>query len=233
MSGTFSGEVVTLFLDRQIVQSWLPSGLHVADDCPFERHPVVILYGTQTNLARQKWIKRELPFGRHYLETFVAVPYLRVDRTRYDEHVFYFARVYLDNRRATNQGVRRFGWEKVYTALADQGRHHRIWSPGGRLIFAASGLGGPSRPADPATESCRMLVSWFDQTLVLKHEGRFDRYNFDLHCESASIRAVDTKLTIGRDFMPGTERMEGEVQGIDRQEFGTFHLSCHFTKAPK
>lgn len=233
MSGDFSGEVVTLFINRETVQTWLPDGLSVAEDCPFETHPVLILYGTQRNLARTKRIRRFLPYGEHYLETFVAVPYLRVDNSRCDEHVFYFARVYLDSLRATELGIERFGWEKVYTRLSDCDRDHSIWNPQGRLIFTASGTSTPARPIPSSNPSAATIQEMLSQTLVLKHNGRFNRYDFNLHFASAHVQAVDARVRINRDFMPGLETMEGEVAGIDEQPFGAFHIRCHFTKRLK
>ena len=233
MSGDFSGEVVTIFLDRQIVQSWLPVGLSVAEDCPFNSHPVVILYGTQRNLARTKRIRRYLPYGEHYLETFVAVPYLRVNSSRCDEHVFYFARVYLDSLRATELGIQRYGWEKIYTRLSDFRRNHSIWSPRGRLVFTAHGTSSPARPIAPSNPSMDTIQKMLSQTLVLKHDGCFDRYHFDLHFTTARVQAVDAHVRIGEGFMPGLVTMEGDVAGIDVQPFGAFHIACHFTKRPK
>ena len=233
MSGDFSGEVVTFFLDRQTVQTWLPGGLVVAHDSPFEAHPVLVLYGTQRNLARTKRIRRYLPFGEHYLETFVAVPYLRVQGSRCDEHVFYFARVYLDNLRATEMGIERYGWEKVYTRLFDSDRDHSIWNPQGELIFTASGTPLSGRPIEPGNPSVEAIQDMLSQTLVLKHRGRFDRYGFNFHFTSACIEAVDAHVRVSRGFMPGLVTMEGDVAGIDKQPFGAFHIYCHFTKRPK
>lgn len=233
MSGDFSGEVITLFIERETVQSWLPVGLSMAEDCPFESQPVLILYGTQRNLARTKRIRRYLPYGEHYLETFVAVPYLRVDSSRYNEHVFYFARVYLDSLRATELGIERFGWKKVYTRLSDRDRDHSIWNPRGQLIFTASGTPTPARPIPSGNSSVATIKNMLSQTLVLKHNGRFNRYDFNLHFASACVEAVDAQVRINQGFMPGLEAMEGEVAGIDEQPFGAFHIRCHFTKQLK
>ena len=233
MSGDFSGEVVTLFIDADTVQSWLPGGISIAEDSPFEAHPVLILYGTQRNLARTKRIRRYLPYGEHYSETFVAVPYLRVDASRCDEHVFYFARVYLDSLRATELGIERFGWEKIYTRLFDSQRDHSIWNPEGQLIFTASRSSSPPRSIEPGNSSLELIQEMLSQTLVLKHRGCFDRYNFDLHFTSARMRAVDARVRVNRGFMPNLVTMEGDVAGIDKQPFGAFQIRCHFTKRAK
>lgn len=233
MSGDFSGEVVTVFLNRKTIQSWLPSGLRVAEDSPFELHPVVILYGTQRNLARTRRFTRYLPFGNRYLETFVAVPYLRLDNDRRNEHVFYFAQVYLDSPRATKEGIQRFGWEKTCTRLADQGRDHRIWNPRGELIFTAHGTSESPRPIESGNRSLGTIREMLSQTLVFKHRGRFRRYCFDLHFDSANLEAVDSRIRISAGFMPGLVTMAGDVPGIDVQEYGAFHIDCHFTKQLK
>jgi len=66
--------VVTLFLERELVQSWLPKGLVLAPETPFAQHPVIVIFGTQQSLARTKRITRYPRGMQNYLETFVALP---------------------------------------------------------------------------------------------------------------------------------------------------------------
>lgn len=130
-------------------------------------------------------------------------------------------------------GIERFGWEKVYTRLSDCNRDHSIWNPQGQLIFTASGTSTPARSIPSGNPSVETIQEMLSQTLVLKHNGRFNRYDFNLHFASAHVQTVDAQVRINRGFMPGLETMEGEVAGIDEQPFGVFHIGCHFTKRLK
>ncbi len=233
MTGRFTGVGVTFFVDRDLVQSWLPRGLVVADDCPFEKHPMVILYGTQRELARHKrttWYPR---YGDYYLETFVAIPYLRIRNSRIDEHVFHFVRVYLNSRGATNQGIRLFGWPKIFSEIAKGGGRYQIERTNGGRLFNAWTDYSELEPPDPANQSLAEIREMFSQTLVLKYEGKFDRYSFDLNLDGAVIRSVPATVQVHRGFMPNWGAIRHESPGVNHAEFGSFRIDCRFRKAPK
>ena len=233
MSGNFSGVVLTLFIDKQIVQSWLPPGLRLAKECPYVDHPVLILFGTQKALTRHKRISLQLPYGRYYLETFVAVPYLRIASRADGEPVFHFVRVYVDSVRARNQGVRRFGWNKLCVPIAKANRNYDIFDRCRVPRFESTTDYSRLAPVRAENVSLGKIREMLSQTLVLRHRGNFDRYHFDLHFDKAKFRSVPTKIRISSGFMPGLPPMEAEISGINEQEFGAFFIDCWFTKVSK
>ncbi len=231
MSERFTGVAVTLFLDKRVVESWLPEGLSLAES-PYAGHPVIVLYGTERGLARHKRITVYPRFGRCFHETFVAIPYLRLQGCEGMEPVFHFVRVYLDSARGTNQGIRRFGWPKICTPIDAQGGSYRILGgPTGSLL---EGRADCDR-AEPVPADCASLGEireMLSQPLVLKHRGCFDRYDFDLHFDSATIRSVPAEVRIHEGFMPGLGPTTVKTPGIKRQAFGAFSIDCRITKTP-
>ncbi len=75
----------------------MPPGLTVAPDTPFEEHPVIVMFGIEENIARTKRITAHPRYAQHYLETFVAVPYLKLASHPDGTPLVHFPRVYLNS----------------------------------------------------------------------------------------------------------------------------------------
>ena len=233
MSGHFRGAVVTLFLDPELVESWLPRGLRLAEDAPFEDHPVVLLFGTQTDLTREGTITfkpRYARNGRYFHEAFVAIPYLELDQGSTGGPVFHFVRVYLDHPKPASQGARRAGWPKLLAAVEAGDEGYRISRPPWGTIFEAETDYADARPVDPKSDRFEPIRAMLSRPLVLKHEGRFDFYRFDFHFDSATIEAVSSHVELHEGFLPGIGRIAVSRPGIDRSPFGAFRLDCRYTK---
>ena len=179
LSGTFSGMVVTRFMPRDLVRTWLPSGLQLAKDCPYTEHPVVILFGSIDDLTREKVVTVKPRFGRHYLETFVAVPYLQFEQTPQAKPIFHFVRVYSDSLRGTAQGIRKYGWPKILTPIDTTEGTYRISREGFGPVLAAEMDYTHLKSVESANRSWNRIQEMLSQPLVLKHDGT-----------STSIRSV-------------------------------------------
>lgn len=171
LSGTFSGMVVTLFMPKDVVRTWLPSGLQLAKECPYAEHPVVILFGSIDDLAREKVVTVKLCFGRHYLEAFIAVPYLQFEQTPQAKPVFHFVRVYSDSKRGTVQGIRKYGWPKILTPIDTTEGTYRISREGFGPVLAAEMEYARLKPIEAANRSWKQIQEMLSQPMVLKHEG--------------------------------------------------------------
>jgi len=233
LSADFSGVAATFFLDRDLVESWLPPGLRLAEECPFEDHPVIILFGTQRDLTRQKWLTLKPRWGRCYLETFVAVPYLKLQHCQNGKPVFHFVRAYLNNMPATTQGIKRFGWPKICTPIHAGGREYRILRGTRGAVFEADTDYGKLKAVDSNNESLRQIQQMLSQTLVLRHRGRLDRYRFNFHFNTARISPAATRIQLREGFMPGLDPTEVAIAGIDEADFGAFAIQCRFTKVAR
>jgi len=233
MSGHFTGVVTTFFVDREVVQSWLPSGLRLSSECPFEDHPVIILFGTQRDLAREgafTFKPRYTRNGRSFHEAFVGIPYLELVEGSYREPVLHFVRVYLDHPKPASQGARRDGWPKILAAISAGGQSYQIChEPWGTILRAETDY-GDLRSVEAENDSLRQLQAMFSQPLVLKHKGCFHFSRFDFHFNTATIRAVSSHVEIGEGFLPGLGPMEIDLPGIDQAEFGAFTLDCRYTR---
>jgi hypothetical protein len=231
MSERFTGVAVTLFLDKRVVESWLPEGLSLAES-PYAGHPVIVLYGTQRGLARHKRITVYPRFGRSFHETFVAIPYLRLQGCAGQEPVFHFVRLYVDSPRAASQGIRRFGWPKICTAIDVQDQTYRILGGPTGTLFEGRADCDRGEPVPAECASLGEIRAMLSQPLVLKHRGCFDRYDFDLHLDSATIRSVPAEVRIHEGFMPGLAPTTVKTPGIQREAFGAFTIDCRITKTP-
>ena len=232
MSERFTGVAVTLFLDKRVVESWLPEGLSLAES-PYADRPVIVLYGTQRGLARHKRITIHPRFGRSFHETFVAIPYLRLQGCAGQEPVFHFVRLYVDSPRAASQGIRRFGWPKICTAIDVQDQTYRILGGPTGSLFEGRADCDRAEPVLPECASLGEVREMLSQPLVLEHRGSLDRYDFDLHFDSATIRSVPAEVRIDEGFMPGLGPRTVKTPGINREAFGAFSIDCRITKTPR
>jgi hypothetical protein len=233
MSGSFSGMVVPLFLPPGVVQSWLPPGLRLASECPYQNRPVIVMFGSIDDLAREKLVTVKPRFGRHFLETFVAVPYLRLEAAPRSMPVFHFVRVYTDSLKGTTKGLRQSGWPKIYTPIATTDETYRITPEGAGTILGAQMDYAHLKPVGAGNASLRQVEAMLSQPLVLRHEGVYNIYTFDFHFDKAAITSMPVSLEIREGFMPQLGPMMGNVAGIADSDFGAFHVACRYTKVPR
>ncbi len=231
MSGTFSGAVVTSFVSPQVVQSWLPQGLQIDKGCPYPEHPVIVLFGSIDDLTREKVITVKPRFGRHYLETFVAVPYLKLENSPQSGPVFHFVRIYSDNLRGTTQGIRRYGWPKVYVPIQTTDTSYRILREGPEAVFDAQMDSAHSVAVDRKNDSLKRIQEMLLQPMVLKHEGVYHRYAFNFHFESANIVSLPVDFELRDGFLPQWTVSKKKIPGIAEGDFGAFHVECRYTKS--
>jgi hypothetical protein len=232
LSGTFAGMVVTLFVPRQVVQSWLPQGLHVAGEYTNQDHPVIILFGSIDDLTREKRVTIKPRFGRHYLETFVAIPYLKLDSAPQAKPVFHFVRVYSDSARGTTQGIKKYGWPKIYTPIQATDTSYRILREGSTAIFEAEIQSNSVQTIDPRLNSLQRIRDMLAQPMVLKHEGAFHAYAFDFHLEKANLVSLGTTLELRDGFLPQFKLAKRSIPGIAGADLGAFYMECRYTKTP-
>jgi hypothetical protein len=233
MSGSFSGMVAPLFLPPGVVRSWLPPGLQLASECPYAARPVIVMFGSIDDLAREKLVTVKPRFGRHFLETFVAVPYLRLEAAPRGAPVFHFVRVYTDSLKGTTKGIRQSGWPKIYTPIATTDETYRITPDGAGTILGAQMDYAHLKPVGAGNHSLRQVEAMLSQPLVLRHEGVYNIYSFDFHFDKAALTSMPVSLEIREGFMPQLGPMKGKMPGIADSDFGAFHLACRYTKVPR
>jgi hypothetical protein len=229
LSGTFSGMVVTLSQPPAVVQSWLPEGLRLAASCPYKDRPVIVLIGSIDDLTKEKVITVKPRFGRHYLETFVAVPYLACDQSPGAGPVYYFARVYCDNARAAAIGIRQYGWAKILTPMEAGDRLYRIRGGAG-IVLQAEIDQAHAKTVGLSNASLQQIQGMLSQPMVLRHNGSYHPYSFDFHFQTASLTSVPVELELREGFMPQLSPVKTKIPGIADDELGAFYIECRYTK---
>jgi hypothetical protein len=191
------------------------------------------LFGSIDDLTKEKLITVKPRFGRHYLETFIAVPYLSLEASPEASPVFHFVRVYSDSLKGTNQGIKRYGWPKIYCPIQASDAAYRILREGPDAVFEARFDSSRPETVDTKHLSLERIREMLSQPMVLKHDGIFHRYNFDFHFETAGITSVPLDLELRDGFLPQLQMPKRRIPGIARADFGAFHIQCRYTKVPQ
>lgn len=230
MSGDYSALVITLFEDKDIVQSWLPQGLILDQDCPYKNaHPVIILTGVQRNFAMETYFKVYPWWGREYHEVFISIPYLKMEAFPEKPPVHHFVRVYLDQWSATEMGVKR-GWPKLLVKIERDAHFYRVLSADQTVMFEAHTDFANAVPLENDNASFAAIRDMLSMPMVLeKPSGGFKVFDFDLHFESAGIHSVSTDLRVREKYLPSLKPIAMNIDGINTSEFGAFYLRTRFT----
>ena len=126
----------TLFVNRGDVESLLPPELTIVDDDQLpdwlrqrDGHPLIAIIGTSKIGARKRILgeHRTIPLFPSFLETFIAVPYLRAVDGGAPSPCFHFPRVFCETFWPTELGVLCVGWPKRQCPmrLNDDGERRR------------------------------------------------------------------------------------------------------------
>jgi hypothetical protein len=244
MSGDFSGTVVTLFVRRDDVRSSLPPELTIVenDELPDwlrqrDDHPVILLAGRQANLGKRKLLLgryRTVPLFRPYLETFLAVPFLKPRASQGPSPCFHFVRVPCETFWPTETGILCMGWPKIQCPMQvdeqDRIQHYSIKDERGvePLLSVETDLTDPV-PLDPGQDSLDKIISMLSQPLVLINDGTLLFFRFDLRFEAAALSAVSASGTIYPGLLPAlNEPRHFASPKITDVEFGAFSLKTTF-----
>jgi len=241
MVGDITGTVVTIFAGREDVQSLLPPELTFANDDTLpawlrerDGHPVIAIIGSNEIGRRKRTLGRyhTVPLFPNFLETFVAVPYLRPVDGADSETCFHFARVYCQKFWPTEVGRLCVGWPKQQCPmrLSQEGdvQRYEIEQNGRPLLTASTDLANPT-PLTPSQESLSRIVAMLSQPLVLIKNGKLRRIDWNLRFNSARLAAVPADVTQHPGFFPSlTKPLELSFPQMSDSEFGAFHLETTF-----
>jgi hypothetical protein len=243
-SGRFTGTVVTLLLKRSDVQASLPPELTVVDDDRLpgglrgrDERPVILLIGRQTDLGKRVktfTIFQTIPLFRPYLETFVAIPFLKPRAADEPCPCFHFARVPCSTFWPTELGILQMGWPKVHSRMEmhEQGptvHYTAAERASGRPLLTAETDLASAEPIAADDERLRRVASMLDQPHVLLVGDAMDTYRFDLRLAAARVQAVSARGTVHPGLLPAiTEPIEFAAEKISRSQFGAFFIEATF-----
>ena len=243
-SGRFSATILTLFVKRTEVQSSLPPELTIVDDDQLpdwlqgrDDHPVILLFGRQTDLGNRRPIfglYQTIPLFRPYLETFVAIPFLKPTASEKPSPCFHFVRVPCSTFWPTESGILRMGWPKIRCPMEmrqeGQTLHYSIMDgENGRPLFTAETDLSDAVDLAAGDACLGKTVSMLSQPHVLFIGQGIDSYRFDMRFEAARMRAVSARGTVHPGLLPSiTEPIDFEVPKISQSEFGAFFVDATF-----
>ncbi len=235
-SGDYTALVITRFVDKELIKSWLPEGLILDSNCPFQDcHPVIILCGEQRDFARTR-DKTQYPlWGRNYNEVFMSIPYLKLKKSPEKPPVHHFFKVYVDNWPATYLGIEN-GWPKIHVPIKSKGNCYSIFHCDYGMIFNANTDYACAQPITPSGEaSFQAIREMLEMPMVLQKPtgSGFKVVDFDLHFECAQVRSVPSEICIRCGFLPGLSPTQEFVPGINEASYGAFLLQAHFTAKKK
>ena len=220
MSGSFSGMVVPLFLPPGVVRSWLPPGLQLASECPYQDRPVIVMFGSIDDLAREKLVTVKPRFGRHFLETFVAVPYLRLEAAH---RAAGQSSTSCGSIPTVSKGPPRASASRAGPRSTRPSRPpttptaSRPRAPG--TVLGAQMDFAHLKPVGAGNHSLRQVEAMLSQPLVLRHEGVYNIYTFDFHFEQAIAHLDARDPGDPRGFHASARTDEGQHAGNRRQRF--------------
>ena len=243
-SGRFSATVVPLFVKRADVQSSLPPELTIVDDDQLpdwlqgrDDHPVILLIGKQASLGRRRVVfglLQTYPLFRPYLETFVAIPFLKPKDSEESSPCFHFVRVPCSTFWPTELGIFQMGWFKLQCPMEmrqeGQTLHYSIMDERNRRPLLTAETDLTDAVELTASDDClSKVISMLSQPHVLFVGKGMDTYRFDLRFEAAGLKAVSARGTVHPGLLPSiTEPIEFDSPKISQSEFGAFHLETTF-----
>jgi hypothetical protein len=230
MSGHYSALVITHFEDKDLVQSWLPEGLVLDVDCPYQdAHPVIILSGVQRNFSVETMIKMYPWWGRRYREVFISIPYVKLVDFPDKPPLFHVVRVYLDQWTATELGVK-LGWPKQLVKIESTALSYRVFDSDEAVIFESNMDPTRALPLEEGNASFAAIREMLSMPMVLQRPaGGFNVFAFDWHLESAEVHSVPADLQVQPSYLPGFQGIVRQTDGINNTDFGAFYLKTRFT----
>lgn len=205
LQATYNGILTFSNIDRSVVSALLPSNFELAPRKTAKYpnlHPVVLMFGDQTDAALVLSQVDTQPNGVHYSEMILAIPFVQRQGKTGAWHT-YIVRMYLDNAAAVAGGLA-FGYKKVLTSIEWQGKQARIWQPIGGDLLTANFVWGAhwydGSAAFTNLTNFRDMVSIMT-TEILGHNGLLPLCShFEWNFDNARVATVSTTYTMNRPF---------------------------------
>jgi len=193
---TYHGKIVFTNIARNIVADVLPQDLRLAannSETP-DLHPVVYLYGHQTNT---KWVinGRKIPVGRDYQELILVIPF--VQNVKGEKWHNYIVRIYLNDKAAREIGNKFFGYAKHDATFNETGTQFTVLVDGRPTSHATVATLGPwqtSKDAERTLPNYRDIQTIFEMPVLgMKEERKTLRFicsYFEWRYDSVEVAPV-------------------------------------------
>ena len=171
---TYEGKILFTNMPRKHVQGVLAQDLCLATNkskTP-ELHPVVYLYGHQTNT---QWIirGRTLPVGKDYQELILLIPF--VQRNKSDKWHNYVVIIYLNDKAAQKLGNTYYGYAKHKARFEETTTDFTVLVHGRPTFHSTTKTLGPwqpSRAAELTLPNYKNIQTIFEMPVLGVKQGR-------------------------------------------------------------
>jgi hypothetical protein len=235
LNGTGTMRGVTLELPSERVRELLPNGLELREQHVTKpgTHPVIVFFHDM--FRAHMTIPSGLP-NMTYHEHSLGVPYVDLAPSWFNPRrrgPFYFMpKLHLDNFFATLGGIIYWGYPKVMASVRVTDGEYVVTSSAGTTITSLRFRAvGDERPlsAFPHFEPIReMLNQPMISMLPIAQGPFFIAANFDKQWEVATMRPLETTMTVDECYSPGLEAgpypSQGVSPGIDSTVLGSYEL---------
>jgi hypothetical protein len=196
---------------------------------PAGTHPVIILFGDETNV-RVPWLPFIAPF--QYGETILVVPWV-VHASSPRAVMANPSRLWV-NHFAAWLGGRIFGFPKRLARIEESASSYSVRSLfAGQPIFSPK-YGVPGLPGKPSSfANYAPIEPIFKQLLLLRLFCIFPLISIDMHWEmaEATMQALAMDVEVYRGADPGIAPGSYRVESIDQQAIGGFRLTVNWRMA--
>lgn len=245
LQATYTGAMMFTNVDKGLVSQLLPSGFELAPRKTsklLNKHPVVLLFGDQTDGALVLSATTSQPTGIHYSEAIFAIPFVQKRDASGGWHT-YIVRMYLDNAAAVAGGIP-YGYQKELRSIEWKGSYARIWSSLGSDVLEGNFAWGAKWYSGSA--ALQMIPNFRDMvnimtTEILGHNGILAicshwEWNLDFARVAKAKTSYDMLQAFRGDMgaWPGLSPFESTsksavvVRGIRWRLKSIPHLSCSF-----
>jgi len=216
MRGKFAGMATIIGVDRGLVESWIPEDLLslVHLDYPDKKnHPIVILSGTQNNVAAQIAGRfMVLSALRQYKEVMIMIPFLKLNDGSAPGHVWTFARIYVDSQRVVELSTRLNKSPKEFALFNSTSAFTDVLQSDVTVLRIAETSSQP--PAFIPSEEA-LIRDIMAQTKVEIDDGDLVLFDFNFLKDAPLLTPKELKASVYLG-----SRLSKETQPISIQSFG-------------
>jgi hypothetical protein len=207
---TYIGVLTFTNINRDRVAALLPSGFQLAPRKTTRTpnvHPVLLLFGDQTDGASVLPGVPLQPSGFHYSEMIFAVPF--VQKTGQPGWHTFIVRMYLDNIPTTLAGLA-FGYQKEHAWIEWTGDYARIWKSSllgdQDLLEGNFSWGAQWYDANDALQTIpnfQDMVNIMTTRLLGQTGGNLVCSHFEWNLDQAKVARAETSYTMTAPFRSG------------------------------
>ena len=230
LEGYFSGTVVAFDVEHRNLRRTLPSELSTDNKRYAERHPLIVMVGTQRDVSPVVFGRRfRFRSMREYSEACIVVPDVLIkspDPERNGMRAHYFARLYLDRLSPTLLGRWPYGWSKCLARFDTTESGIRLSRRRKGMLLDLNEIS--ARKTKASDQSFRPIADCFDQPSVIGRKKTQDPMRFSFDWDHATVEPVDLSAETGPRMLIGVNQQQFSTSADGQQRCTAFHLESRW-----